>query len=66
LDLDLFYSIKILVFRDNEKLEKIAAAIGAKLTPRDIRHTDPYVPLHLVFHQWLPIASAVFGSLIFN
>ncbi|CAF4603975.1 unnamed protein product, partial [Rotaria magnacalcarata] len=46
-------------FSDNEKLEKIAASIGAKLTPRDIRHTDPYVPLHLLFNQWLPIASAV-------
>lgn len=50
---------------DHEKLEKIAAAIGAKLTPRDIRHTDPYVPLHLIFNQWLPIATAVFGLLIF-
>jgi ribosome assembly protein 1 len=53
--------MKIFVFSDNEKLEKITTAIGAKLTPRDIRHTDPYVPLHLLFNQWLPIASAVFG-----
>jgi ribosome assembly protein 1 len=48
-------------FSDNEKLGKIATSIGAKLTPRDIAHTDPYVPLHLLFNQWLPVASAVFG-----
>ncbi|CAF5182316.1 unnamed protein product, partial [Rotaria magnacalcarata] len=54
----------IIIRRDNEKLEKIAASIGAKLTPRDIRHTDPYVPLHLLFNQWLPIASAVFDMVV--
>ncbi|CAF1041021.1 unnamed protein product [Rotaria sp. Silwood1] len=54
----------IIIRRDNEKLEKIATSIGAKLTPRDIRHTDPYVPLHLLFNQWLPIASAVFDMIV--
>ena len=54
------------LFSDNDKLEKIAATIGAKLTPRDIRHTDPYVPLHLIFHQWLPIARAVFGLISYS
>ncbi|CAF1124620.1 unnamed protein product [Rotaria magnacalcarata] len=54
----------IIIRRDNEKIEKIAASIGAKLTPRDIRHTDPYVPLHLLFNQWLPIASAVFDMVV--
>ncbi|CAF2578663.1 unnamed protein product [Rotaria sp. Silwood2] len=54
----------IIIRRDNEKLEKIATSIGAKLTPRDIRHTDPYVPLHLLFNQWLPAASAVFDMVV--
>ncbi|CAF4478077.1 unnamed protein product [Rotaria sp. Silwood2] len=54
----------IIIRRDNGKLEKIAASIGAKLTPRDIQHTDPYVPLHLIFNQWLPIASAVFDMVV--
>ncbi|CAF0768983.1 unnamed protein product [Rotaria sordida] len=54
----------IIIRRDNEKLEKIATSIGAKLTPRDIRHTDPYVPLHLLFNQWLPIAPAVFDMVV--
>ncbi|CAF1087561.1 unnamed protein product [Adineta ricciae] len=54
----------IILRRDNEKLEKIATSIGAKLTPRDIRHTDPCVPLHLIFNHWLPIASAVFDMVI--
>ncbi|CAF1445462.1 unnamed protein product, partial [Rotaria sordida] len=54
----------IIIRRDNEKLEKIATSIGATLTPRDIQHTDPSVPLHLIFNQWLPIASAVFDIVV--
>ena len=53
----------LIYFSDNEKIEKIATSIGAKLNPRDVRHTDPHVPLQLLFQQWLPVASAVFGSL---
>ncbi|CAF1327612.1 unnamed protein product, partial [Rotaria sordida] len=54
----------IIIRPDNEKLEKIATSIGATLTPRDIQHTDPSVPLHLIFNQWLPIASAVFDIVV--
>ncbi|UJR28421.1 hypothetical protein I4U23_009661 [Adineta vaga] len=54
----------IITRRDNEKLEKIVASIGAKLIPRDIGHSDPCVPLHLLFNQWLPVASAVFDMVV--
>ncbi|CAF3687506.1 unnamed protein product [Adineta steineri] len=54
----------IIIRRDNDKLEKIATSIGAKLTPRDIKHTDPMVPLQLLFNQWLPVASAVFDMVV--
>ncbi|CAF0726325.1 unnamed protein product [Didymodactylos carnosus] len=50
--------------RDNDKVEKIALSVNANLSSKDIRHTDPHVPLRLLFNQWLPIAPAVLDMVV--
>nr|XP_057934508.1 elongation factor-like GTPase 1 isoform X2 [Doryrhamphus excisus] len=45
--------------RDKEKVEKVVASLGVKVTARDSRHSDPKVLLSAICSQWLPVSHAV-------
>ncbi|XP_072516959.1 elongation factor-like GTPase 1 isoform X2 [Salminus brasiliensis] len=45
--------------RDKEKVEKMVASLGLKVTARDLRHSDPKVLLSAICSQWLPVSQAV-------
>ncbi|XP_014600269.1 PREDICTED: elongation factor Tu GTP-binding domain-containing protein 1 [Polistes canadensis] len=48
----------IVVRKDKDKIPSIAEKLNIKLTPRDLRHTDPKAQLRAVYSQWLPLARA--------
>lgn len=54
----------LMVRKDREKVPAIAEKLGIKLSPRDLRHTDPRVQLQAIFTLWLPINVAVLDSVV--
>ena len=45
--------------RDKEKVEKIVNSLNLKVSPRDLRSTDPKQQLPAIFSQWLPLAQSL-------
>lgn len=50
--------------RDDEKLLKIVAKLGAKISPRDLRSKDYKNLLNLIMSQWIPLSHALLGAVI--
>ncbi|KAI5807147.1 P-loop containing nucleoside triphosphate hydrolase protein [Geopyxis carbonaria] len=50
--------------KDQEKVEKIVKSLGLKILPRDLRTNDARALLSTIFHQWLPLSTAVLVSVI--
>lgn len=50
--------------RDDEKLEKIIAKLGASVSPRDLRSKDYKALLNSIMSQWIPLSHALLGAVI--
>lgn len=50
--------------RDDEKLEKMIAKLGAKISPRDLRSKDYKNLLNQIMSQWIPLSHALLGAVI--
>lgn len=50
--------------RDDEKLEKIIAKLGANVSPRDLRSKDYKNLLNSIMSQWIPLSHALLGAVI--
>lgn len=50
--------------RDDEKIEKIVAKLGAKVSARDLRSNDYKNLLNQIMSQWIPLSHALLGAVI--
>lgn len=64
--LDQIWSIydSIVIARDDSKIEKIIAKLGAKIPPRDMRSKDNKNLLNVLMSQWIPLSHALLGAVI--
>ena len=50
--------------KDPLKIEKILEKLKPKVSPRDLKHSDPRVPIAAVLSQWLPLSNAVLSEFL--
>lgn len=48
--------------KDQLKIDKILEKLNSKVSPRDLKHSDPKVPITSVLTQWLPLSNAVLSE----
>ena len=52
----------VLVEADNDRRDKIVAALGLSVAARDLRHKDLRVQLQAILAAWLPLARVTLGA----
>lgn len=52
----------IVTRKDKVMTEKIVQNLQLKVTPRDLKHSDPKVQLQAVLSKWLPLSDAVLSK----
>ncbi len=45
-------------------LEKILTSLSIKIPPRDMKFTDPKIPLQSLFNTWLPLSKSLLDMVV--